>query len=46
MRAAIVGAGLAGLACAHELERLGHDCEIFDKRDRVGKMFNTVVVGR
>lgn len=42
MRIAIVGAGLAGLACAHELERLGHRCEIFEKRDRVGKMFNTV----
>lgn len=42
MRIAIVGAGLAGLACAHELERLGHECEVFEKRDRVGKMFNTV----
>jgi digeranylgeranylglycerophospholipid reductase len=42
MRVAIVGAGLAGLACAHELERLHHQCEIFDKRDRIGKMFNTV----
>lgn len=42
MRVAIVGAGLAGLACAHELERLGAPCELFDKRDQVGKMFNTV----
>lgn len=42
MRVAIVGAGLAGLACAHELERLGVACELFDKRDRIGKMFNTV----
>lgn len=42
MRVAVVGAGLAGLACAHELERLGHSCELFDKRDRVGKMFNVV----
>jgi len=42
MRVAVVGAGLAGLACVHELERLGHQCEVFEKRDRVGKMFNTV----
>lgn len=42
MRVAVVGAGLAGLACAHELERLGHSCEVFEKRDRVGKMFTTV----
>lgn len=42
MRIAVVGAGLAGLGCAHELWRLGHHCDIFDKRDRVGKMFNTV----
>lgn len=44
MRVAIVGAGLAGLACAHELERLGLSCELFEKRDRVGKMFATVEI--
>ena len=37
MRIAIVGAGLAGLACAHELERLGHAPDIFESRDRVGE---------
>ncbi len=29
---AIVGAGPSGLACAHELRRLGHAVEIFDDR--------------
>lgn len=42
MRIAIIGAGLAGLACACELERLGYRAEIFEKRNRVGKMFRTV----
>lgn len=37
MRVAIVGAGLAGLACAHELERLGVLPEIFERQRAVGK---------
>lgn len=37
MRIAIVGAGLAGLACAHELERLGFAPDIFEKRPTLGK---------
>lgn len=41
MRVAIVGAGLSGLACAHELERLGVSPVIFEKRTAVG---NTPVV--
>ncbi|HWI65632.1 MAG TPA: FAD-dependent oxidoreductase [Symbiobacteriaceae bacterium] len=39
MRIAIVGAGLAGLACAHELERLGFAPEIFEKGGCVGDRF-------
>lgn len=34
---AIVGAGLAGLACAHELERLGMLPVIFERQQSVGK---------
>lgn len=37
MRVAVVGAGLAGLACAHELERLGVSPVIYEKQRRVGK---------
>ncbi len=33
---AVVGAGPAGLACAHSLARLGHDVVIFDARPKAG----------
>lgn len=33
---AIVGAGLAGLACAYELQRLGYRPYLYDANDRVG----------
>ncbi|MGO1472882.1 MAG: flavin monoamine oxidase family protein [Flaviflexus sp.] len=32
----IVGAGFSGLITARELERLGHEVEIFEARDRLG----------
>lgn len=35
-RIAVVGAGPAGLACAHALARLGHEVVIFDKRAKAG----------
>lgn len=37
MRVAIVGAGLAGLACAYELERLGVLPVIFERQRSLGK---------
>jgi monoamine oxidase len=36
IRVAIVGAGLAGLACAYELKRKGVIATLFDANDRVG----------
>ena len=35
-KVAVVGAGPAGLACAHTLARLGHDVVIFDARPKAG----------
>ena len=35
-RVAVVGAGPAGLACAHGLARQGHDVIVFEKREKGG----------
>lgn len=44
MRVAIIGAGVSGLACAHELERHGIMPDIFEQQRRVGDPFNHVAV--
>jgi UDP-galactopyranose mutase len=36
VRILIVGAGLYGAVCAHELTKAGHDCRILEKRDHIG----------
>jgi len=33
---AIVGSGPAGLACAQQLARVGHEVTVFEKQDRIG----------
>ena len=35
-RVAVVGAGPAGLSCAHRLSMFGHDVIVFEARDKVG----------
>ncbi len=35
-RIAVVGAGPAGLACAHRLSMMGHSVTVFDARDKLG----------
>ncbi len=35
-RVAIIGSGPAGLACAQQLARVGHEVVVFEKADRIG----------
>jgi glutamate synthase (NADPH/NADH) small chain len=35
-KVAVVGSGPAGLACAQELARAGHDVTVFERADRIG----------
>ncbi|HYE82593.1 MAG TPA: NAD(P)/FAD-dependent oxidoreductase [Clostridia bacterium] len=42
MKVAIIGAGLAGLYCAHELERLGIKPVIYEKNSYIGETINHV----
>src|SRR5689334_23584923 len=35
-RVAVVGSGPAGLACAQQLARAGHEVTVFEKSDRIG----------
>ena len=37
-RVAIIGSGPAGLTCAHDLARLGHECTIFEAQGVAGGM--------
>jgi thioredoxin reductase/ferredoxin len=42
-RVAIVGAGAAGLACAHDLMLLGHTCAIFDAAPEPGGLLTAAI---
>lgn len=35
-RVAVVGSGPAGLACAHQLNKVGHSVTVFERNDRIG----------
>lgn len=42
MKVAIIGAGLAGLSCAHELEKLGCKYVIYERNGFIGEQFTHV----
>lgn len=45
MRIAIVGAGMAGLSAAHELQSHGHEPVVFELADHVGGRLETIQLG-
>jgi dimethylaniline monooxygenase (N-oxide forming) len=45
MKIAIVGSGVAGIAAAKTLGRLGHDVTVFEKTDRVGGVWAVAYAG-
>ena len=45
MRVVVLGAGLAGLAAAHDLSRTGARVVVIEKEDRVGGMASSLQVG-
>lgn len=44
-RVAVVGSGPAGMACAQQLARAGHDVVLFEKNDRVGGLMRYGIPG-
>jgi renalase len=45
IRAAVVGAGIAGLSCAQTLRAAGWDVEVFEAADNIGGRIGTLRVG-
>lgn len=43
-KVAIIGAGPAGLTAAHELTKRGYEVDLFEARDKVGGMCQTIVL--
>ncbi len=44
-RVAILGGGVAGLACAYQLRRRGHGCTIFEEHEKLGGMMRYGIPG-
>jgi len=44
-KVAIIGSGVAGLACAYHLRRMGHACTVFEKHEKLGGMMRYGIPG-
>ncbi|VAW77475.1 Protein similar to glutamate synthase [NADPH] small chain, clustered with sulfite reductase [hydrothermal vent metagenome] len=44
-KVAIIGGGVAGLACAYQLRRRGHGCTIFEEHEKLGGMMRYGIPG-
>jgi len=45
MRVAVIGAGVAGLVCAHRLTQAGHSCDVYERWPGLGGQAATLDVG-
>ncbi len=45
MRIAVLGAGVAGLVCAHRLTQAGHECDVYERWPGLGGQAATLDVG-
>ena len=45
MRVAVIGAGVAGLVCAHRLTREGHACDVYERWPGLGGQAATLDIG-
>ena len=45
MRVAVIGAGVAGLVCAHRLSEAGHTCDVYERWPGLGGQAATIDVG-
>ena len=46
MRIAVIGAGVAGLVCAHRLTQAGHVCDVYERWPGLGGQAATIDVGQ
>ena len=46
MRVAVIGAGVAGLVCAHRLTQAGHVCDVYERWPGLGGQAATIDVGQ
>jgi NADPH-dependent glutamate synthase beta subunit-like oxidoreductase len=44
-KVAIIGSGVAGLACAYHLRRMGHGCTVFEAKEKLGGMMRYGIPG-
>ena len=45
MKVAVIGAGVAGLVCAHRLSQAGHTCDIYERWPGLGGQAATIDIG-
>jgi protoporphyrinogen oxidase len=45
MTVAVLGAGVAGLVCAHRLSQAGHACDVYERWPGLGGQAATLDVG-